>query len=233
MTEHGSLRAEGGLTRKGELTRAAILDAALRLFAERGYQGATMRDIAREAGCSLGLAYRYFSRKEELVLAFYLQCADELEEEVRRIPAGPLASRFEKALRADIGRVSPYRGAFGALFGVALAPESEVAVLGDSMAHVRERVWSTFLLVVEGAADAPRGRQARDVATIFYGIHLGLVLFWLQDRSPDQKATSDLVALIRDMVKLARPALRLPPVSRLLARVARVITPMFGPASAR
>jgi hypothetical protein len=39
-----------------------------------------------------------------------------------------------------------------------------------------------------------------------------------------------MIALIRDMVKLARPALRLPPVSRLLARAAKIVTPMFGPA---
>lgn len=216
---------------KGEQTRAHILDTALRLFAERGYQGATMRDIAREAGCSLGLAYRYFARKEEMVLAFYLQCAKALEEEVRSLPPDSLAVRFEKALRADIARVAPYRGAFGSLFSVALSPDSEVAVLGEAMADVRQRVWSTFLVVAEGASDAPRGRQAGDVATLFYGIHLCLVLFWLQDRSSGQRATDEMIALIRDMVKLARPALRLPPVSRLLARSARIVTPMFGPSA--
>jgi AcrR family transcriptional regulator len=216
---------------KGEQTRGIILDTALRLFAEKGYQAATMRDIAREAGCSLGLAYRYFARKEEMVLAFYLRCVEELEGEVKSLPAGSMADRFEKALRADIARVAPCRGAFGALFGVALSPESELAVLGDSMAHVRERVWSTFLHVTEGASDAPRPRQCREVATIFYGIHLGLVLFWLQDRSPDQRSTDDLIRLIHDLVKRVRPALRLPPVSRMLARLARIVAPMFGPST--
>jgi hypothetical protein len=100
------------------------------------------------------------------------------------------------------------------------------------MAHVRSRVWSNFLQVTEGATDAPQGKQRQEIATLLYGIHLGLVLFWLQDRSPNQTATSELITLIRDLVKLARPALRLPPVSRLFARVARIMTPMFGPASA-
>src|SRR5438067_13611060 len=71
------------LTPKGQRTRALILDSALALFAEKGYAATTMRDIAGRAGCSLGLAYRYYARKEDLILAFYERWALELEEEVR------------------------------------------------------------------------------------------------------------------------------------------------------
>ena len=56
---------------KGERTRERILAAALELFAEQGFEGATMRGIAERAECSLGLAYRYFRTKEEMVLALY------------------------------------------------------------------------------------------------------------------------------------------------------------------
>ena len=44
-------------TQKGEQTRALILDAALQIFHERGYEATTMRAIARKAGVSLGNAY--------------------------------------------------------------------------------------------------------------------------------------------------------------------------------
>jgi TetR/AcrR family transcriptional regulator, regulator of cefoperazone and chloramphenicol sensitivity len=46
--------------------RARIRDAALRLFAERGVEGATIRDIARAAGVSGGLVRHHFGSKEEL-----------------------------------------------------------------------------------------------------------------------------------------------------------------------
>lgn len=46
--------------------RARIRDAALRLFAERGVDGATIRDIAAEAGVSLGLVRHHFGSKEAL-----------------------------------------------------------------------------------------------------------------------------------------------------------------------
>ena len=47
--------------------KAAILEAAMELFAEKGFQGASMSLLAKKAGISKGLAYNYFSNKEQLV----------------------------------------------------------------------------------------------------------------------------------------------------------------------
>lgn len=58
-------------TRKSDATRALILDTALRLFAERGYERTTMRTIAAEAGVSVGNTYYYYDSKEHLVQGFY------------------------------------------------------------------------------------------------------------------------------------------------------------------
>ena len=52
---------------KGEQTRAAIAEAALRMFREQGYEATTMRAIAKEAGVATGNAYYYFDSKEELI----------------------------------------------------------------------------------------------------------------------------------------------------------------------
>jgi AcrR family transcriptional regulator len=51
-------------TPKGERTRALILETAMRLFQERGYDKTTMRAIATEAGASVGQAYYHFASKE-------------------------------------------------------------------------------------------------------------------------------------------------------------------------
>src|SRR5882724_3131030 len=56
---------------KSEQTRTLILETALRLFRERGYDRTTMRAIADEAGVSVGNAYYYFSSKEHLIQGFY------------------------------------------------------------------------------------------------------------------------------------------------------------------
>src|SRR6267154_2884607 len=54
-----------------EETRRQILDTALTLFRERGFEDTTMRDIAGRAGLSLGAAYYYFNSKEAIVGAYY------------------------------------------------------------------------------------------------------------------------------------------------------------------
>jgi AcrR family transcriptional regulator len=215
------------LTPKGERTREHLLDTALTLFTTEGYEMTTMRDIAAAADCSLGLAYRYFASKEEFILALYGRMEREFAAYVDTLPPGPLAERFGKTVRAKFAYVLPYREALGALAGAALNPRSNVAVLGDTTADVRQRVSAMFLAVVRGATDAPRQRQARDLATVLYGAHLALLLFWLYDRSPNQRATEELLALTCDVLSIARRLLRLPPVAKVLARLARVIGPMF------
>jgi AcrR family transcriptional regulator len=68
--------------------RAAIVDAALRVFGEGSYDGATTAEIARAAGVSEPILYRHFGSKREL----YFACLDEmwrsLREEVERVIAG-------------------------------------------------------------------------------------------------------------------------------------------------
>jgi TetR/AcrR family fatty acid metabolism transcriptional regulator len=64
----------------------AILDAAKRAFAEKGYEGASIADIARIAQISDGLAYRYFRNKRDLLFAvlqrFYERILVDLETQV-------------------------------------------------------------------------------------------------------------------------------------------------------
>jgi uncharacterized membrane protein len=94
---------------------------------------------------------------------------------------------------------------------------------------VREIVWNVYLAVVMGATDKPRPRQAASFATLFYALHLMFVLFWLQDRSPEQHSTRELLAFTQETLGRLRPALGLPPVAKSLARLARILGPMFGP----
>jgi AcrR family transcriptional regulator len=57
------------LTAKGRQTRAALEQAARKLFAERGFHGTTLADITSAAGKSPAVFYRYFADKEDLLAA--------------------------------------------------------------------------------------------------------------------------------------------------------------------
>jgi AcrR family transcriptional regulator len=55
--------------RLAEQRREQILDAALLVFSQKGFAGATIRDIAREVGITEGLLYHYFEGKDQLIQA--------------------------------------------------------------------------------------------------------------------------------------------------------------------
>jgi AcrR family transcriptional regulator len=61
--------SKAALTAKGRQTRAAIEQAARKLFAERGFHGTTLADITSAAGKSAAVFYRYFADKEDLLAA--------------------------------------------------------------------------------------------------------------------------------------------------------------------
>ena len=217
-----------GRTPKAALTRQRILDTALHLFATKGYEGTSMRDIAAEAGCSLGLAYRYFASKEDLVLELYLWLVAQVEEQVRLLPDASMADRFQYLMRALLTAMAPHRLTLVALSGAALNPLSRAGVFGAEGAEVRRRARAAYLILVAEAKDAPRVAQRDVLATILYGVQLALVLFWLQDLSREAYRTEELLGFVHDMFERLRPFLRLPWIAQALARFVEIVGPMLG-----
>lgn len=217
------------LTRKGEQTRDHILDTALDLFISKGYHLTTMRDIAAAAECSLGLTYRYFARKEDLVLALYRRLAEKLASHVQALPPAPLATRFRQIMRIRLAQISPYRELFTAILGAVLSPQNELGVLGTHTVDVRTQEQNAFRLIITGATDAPGEGQARDLAIVLYAAQLCLLLFWFYDHSSGSRNTEALLELACDMLGLMRRLLRLPPLANALTRLARTIEPVFKP----
>jgi AcrR family transcriptional regulator len=198
---------KGQKTDKSERSREHILDIALALFAQNGYDATTMRDIAHAAEVSLGLAYRYFGSKEEMVLTFYGRLALELEATMQEKAGGTLAERFQFAMRAKFDLLASHRNILGALYSAALNPDSGVAVLGTTTQHVRQNVRQVFVLVVSGADDAPPAAKVEQLATLLYTTHLALVLFWLHDKSAEYAATYQLLELVTKAFGLFTPLL--------------------------
>src|SRR4026207_1700966 len=97
-------------TPKGDQPRTLILDTALEMFRERGYEETTMRAIAQKAGVSLGNAYYYFRPKEFLIQAFYQRLHDD--HLAVAVPAfeneETLKGRLLTVVRLKIESMSPY-----------------------------------------------------------------------------------------------------------------------------
>lgn len=73
-----------------EEMRERILHTALFLFSKEGYNGTSMRQIAREAAISPGLAYNYFNSKEQLLQEIMRKSLQDIQESMRGPGTAPL-----------------------------------------------------------------------------------------------------------------------------------------------
>ena len=72
------------VTKEPEVRKQEIIDTALRLFGEKGYEKTSITDIAKAIGVAQGLCYRYFPSKEALFDSAIEQYADVLAEQMGR-----------------------------------------------------------------------------------------------------------------------------------------------------
>ena len=86
----GAPAAGRELRAQGRKTMAKLLDAGMRVFAERGFHAARVDDIVRTARASHGTFYLYFSSKEDLLRTLAVECSSRME-----------------ALATDLGEVGP------------------------------------------------------------------------------------------------------------------------------
>jgi AcrR family transcriptional regulator len=202
-----------GASAKGAATKQRLYDVAVSLIASRGYEPATLRDVAREAGVSAALLYRYFPSKRAVVLALYDDLSAEYARQGMNMPPGRWRARFVFALQTSLDVLAPHRPALQALIPVLVSPGEE-GLFAPGTGFSRVRVMRVFEEAVAGATDAPAAALARSLGRLLYVVHLLVLLWWLLDRSPRQRATIALVGLFQQLLPSVTLTLRLPPVRR-------------------
>src|SRR6185437_16146807 len=99
------------------LFRNAILDAAEAVFAERGFHGARIQDIAERARIAVGTVYNHFSQKDDVLAALLDERTMELLQQVAVAPDDP--KPFRARLERRVGRMLAYVEAHRAFFAIA------------------------------------------------------------------------------------------------------------------
>jgi AcrR family transcriptional regulator len=210
-------------TLKSTQTRKSILDAALALFAEKGFARTTMRDIAARAGISLGLTYRYFERKEDFAAALYERMASELERVAATLPPATLAARFTALIEATIAHLEQHREAFLALAARAFDPHDAIGVLGPGTESIRVAARESWGVIIDGATDISLAAAERArLADTLYALDLLMVLVWTQDRDPARAATAEAIAAAAGLLNLAGAVLGTPIGAALLTQAASI-----------
>jgi AcrR family transcriptional regulator len=140
---------ERTLTPKGEARRRAILEAAEQVFAERGYDGASIADIARAAETAKSVIYDHFASKAELHKAAVEARGKELQAHVAAAVAEKASERANERLRAGVDAyfryVEAHPAAWNLLVRDAPAAPELVEYHADFQRRAREAVAALFV----------------------------------------------------------------------------------------
>ena len=188
-------KTESAKTQKGDQTKALILETALEIFREKGYEQTTMRAIADKAKLSLGNAYYYFHSKEHLIQAFYHRTHEE--HLAASVPAlekeHTLKARLLTLMRLKIETIEPYHEFAGVLFKTAANPESPLNPFSDETDPVRKESIELFAKAIDDTKTRiPKDLRA-ELPYLLWVYHMGIVLFWIHDSSPKHRRTYRLI----------------------------------------
>jgi AcrR family transcriptional regulator len=186
-----TMATTGRKATRGEQTKSAIVDAALGLFEEVGYESTTMRAIAERAGVSVGNAYYYFDSKEQLVQGFYDRAAEQhlTASAERLIGVRGLAERIHGHLSVWFELMGVYHQFAGQFFRTAADPAGPMSPFSDASSPARDKAIERWRTVIEESDATIADDVGAELPELMWLFHMGLILFWVHDRSPDQIAT--------------------------------------------
>jgi TetR/AcrR family transcriptional regulator, fatty acid metabolism regulator protein len=167
--------------------RTRILDAAIRVFAEHGYHGARVGDIAEDAGVAHGLLYHYFSSKDEVLRTIFVENWGELIGRFRAVEGSdePAPEKLEGIAKILLRtwRNDP------ALVTVMVREVARSQHLQAQVDDVREAFAIVQRVIEEGQAKGTfrTDVDARLASWIFYGGLEEVLTGWVLGQLPDSE----------------------------------------------
>ncbi len=213
--------------KKSEETRARILESALAVFRERGFEAATMREIALRAEVATGAAYYYFDSKDAIVLAFYDRAQQEMVPDItdQLDHCTNLEARLRAVISHKFSYFQPNRDLLAALTAHT-NPRHPLSPFSAQNAAIRD---ADVALFARAAADSGVKLPARirpHLPHLLWLYQMGLILYWVYDESPGQRRTLLLFDKTLQMLLLTLRFANLPillPIHRLAADLLDVV----------
>ena len=158
-------------SKKGELTRRRILDAAAKTFAKSGNTDASLGDIATEAGLKAGSLYFHFDSKDAIVAeVLEVGVAESMGYLSGAVAAAGTSSlrRLKAAIRAHFAARSELTDYAVVLLG-ALQTEAHVTGEGEKLRRRYTRFWLELVEAAQEDAHLPAALDARLVRSLLFG----------------------------------------------------------------
>jgi len=171
--------------------RALIVEAAGRLFGERGYDGARLDEIAAAAGVTKPIVYRHFDSKRDLYLALLDRHRDDLAGFVASMPAdGTREQRLRAVLEIWLDYVEAHSYTWKMLFRDT-GGGPEIAARRREV-HADARAILVQLIRSLASSPVPR-REIEPLAELMSMGMAALVLWWIEDAAVSRAAVLDVL----------------------------------------
>jgi AcrR family transcriptional regulator len=165
-----------------EKRRAALLDAALAVFARHGYRGASIDEIAHEAGVSKALIYEHFPSKKDLHVSVLQEQVQEIFGRLARsaMTSEPGHVRLRAGVDAFLEFVEERRGAFFVLYRDAIEPE-----VAELFAGLQRQATAAIaaLIAADPGAEQDHEEGIEMLAQLLSGAVQSLAIWW--DEHPE------------------------------------------------
>jgi len=175
-----------------QINRARILQKAAELFAGKGFEDTTTRDIALAAGLAAGTMFNYFPSKETLAMSMVTEAFRQGTEAFRNRRTGKesLTEELFLFIASGLRLLRPLRPFIGPVLERSLSPFPRKTICQEGEAARQEH-----LAVVREVIGRHGFTKAPDYVamTMYWSLYLGILAFWSNDQSPNQEESRALI----------------------------------------
>ena len=150
------------------------------------------------------------------MLDLYDRLSAELVEKTSHDPSASWRDRFLVTLQASLDVLAPHRAEL-TLQMPEMIGTGEQSLFAQETSFSRKRVEDLFIRAITEAKDAPEPKTAASMGRLLYLMHLGIILWWLLDRSSSQRATTELIRTLHRGRALAKLVPHLPYAKAMIA----------------
>jgi AcrR family transcriptional regulator len=184
-------------TPKAEETGLRILDSALALFRQEGFDIATMRGIAEKAGVATGAAYYYYPSKDAIVMDFYRRSCADMQPKIESALAAVtgLEARLRELICVKLVFFAPNRSVLRALLRNGADPKHPLSPFSPQTKEIRDIDIAWFRrILADCGMKIPRDLEPH-LPGVLWLFQMGVIFFWVIDDSPNQIRTARLLDL--------------------------------------
>jgi len=179
-----------------EQTRIRLMESAVDVITEKGFDKASMREIAKRADVADATIYNYFSTKEKLLYGYCEYVQQQVMQELKSIEdfhEYSLRDQLHQLVETELRMWLPAREFLQEVFAQTYAaPAVGYELLADTKALLKTMVVDLIDASVE-AGEMPEQPYQDILPTLFWDYQTAILAYWLKDTSDDFANTTKLV----------------------------------------